>query len=121
MDNLIQSAPFMPPIGDNTQCHVFLVGDLTLSFEQDLRQLLHVKDNASLQSFFELVAFAFRQEFASLPLAEQDWLPRFTTVIDLLANLDGTEGAAAVRFALLSVYQLGRFIRYDLWILFGER
>jgi len=81
-----------------------LVGDLTLTFEQDLRQLLHVKDNANLQSFFDNVSFAFRQEFVSLPLAEQDWLPRFTTLVDLVANLDGTEGAPALMVALLCTY-----------------
>lgn len=113
MDNLIQSAPFMPPISDTTKCQIFLLGDLTLDFEPDLRQLLHVKDNANLQSFFDNVSIAFRQEFAALPLAEQDWLPRFTTLIDLVANLNGTEGAPALRVALLCIYQLGRFIRYD--------
>jgi naphtho-gamma-pyrone polyketide synthase len=114
MEGLAHSTPVMPPVADTTQCQVFLFGDLTLAFEEDLRQLLHVKGNASLQSFFDHVAFAFRQEFASLPADQQEWLPRFTTLIDLLANLEGTVGAPALRFALLCLYQLGRFIRYDL-------
>lgn len=112
MDDLVQSTSFMPPVDGTTQCHIFLFGDLTLAFEQDLRQLLHVKDNASLLAFFDHVAGAFRHEFSLLPAREQEWLPRFTTLIDLLANLDGTEGAPATRFALFCLHQLGRFIWY---------
>lgn len=115
MDDLAQSAPFIPPISTIMECQIFLIGDLTFPFEQDLRQLLHMKDNASLQSFFDRVAFAFRQEFASLPLAERNWLPRFTTLVDLLANVDGTVGAPALRAGLMCLHHLGRFIGYDLF------
>lgn len=92
------------------QWHVFLFGDLTLSFERDLTQLLHVKDCASVQSFFTLAAARLRNECASLPSAQQERLPRFTTLIDLVANLDGAVDAPAMRFALMVLYQLGRFI-----------
>lgn len=113
MGDLVQSPPSTPPSHNSTHCQVFVFGDLAISFEQDLRQLLHVKDNGSLHSFFNQVAFAFRQEIASLPASVQEWFPRFTTLIDVLANFDELEGAPALRFALLSVYQLGRFVRYD--------
>ena len=106
MGNLIQSPPFMPPIKT-----IIVFGDLTYSFQRDLQQLLHIKGNASLADFFARVSFAFRQEFALLTQLEQKWLPRFTGLTDLLESIDKTEGAPVIRFALLCVYQIGRFIR----------
>ncbi len=112
MDDLVQSSPFMPPIAEEMQsCRIFLFGDLTISFEGDLRQLLHVKGNGTLRSFFDQVGFAFREEFGKLPASQQDWFPRFTTIIDLLSKLGETEGTPALKFALLSVCQIGQFIR----------
>ncbi|KAF4628134.1 hypothetical protein G7Y89_g10013 [Cudoniella acicularis] len=107
MDKLTQSAPFAPPIRT-----IIVFGDLNYSFQRDLQQLLHVKDNADLTDFFTRVSFAFRHEFALLPQREQKWLPKFTNLVDLLDDVDKTEGAPAVRFALLCVYQIGRFIGY---------
>jgi len=106
MDTLVQSAPFMPPIRN-----IVILGDLTYSFHRDLQQLLHIKDNANLADFFNRVSYGFRQEFALLSQREQDWLPRFTDLVDLVENADKTEGAPAVRFALLCAYQIGRFVR----------
>ena len=106
MNNVIQSAPFMPPIRT-----IIVFGDLTYNYQRDLQQLIHVKGNANLAEYLTRVSFAFRHEFASLPQLEQEWLPRFTELADLLENVSMTEGAPAVRFALLCVYQIGRFIR----------
>ncbi|KAL8653253.1 MAG: hypothetical protein Q9210_002207 [Variospora velana] len=103
----------MPPIEKGQQCHVFLFGDLTAAFEDDLRQLLHCKDDAPLQSFFDQVSLAFRHEFALLAAKEREWLPYFTDLIDLTANMDGMTGSLALKFSLLCVYQLGRFIHLD--------
>lgn len=105
MERLIQSAPYMPPIRT-----IIVFGDLVYNFQRDLQQLLHVKGNANLEDFFTRTAFAFRREFASLPHHEQDWLPRFTNLVDLVENVDKAKGAPAVRFALLCLYQIGRFI-----------
>ena len=106
MNNIVQSAPSMAPMRS-----IIVFGDLTYSFQRDLQQLIHVKGNANLTDFFTRVSFAFRHEFASLPQLEQKWLPRFTELADLLENVNQTDGAPAVRFALLCVYQIGRFIR----------
>ncbi|OCK90224.1 polyketide synthase [Cenococcum geophilum 1.58] len=95
----------MPPIRT-----IIVFGDLTYSFQRDLQQLLHIKDNANLADFFARVSFAFRREFALLSQREQEWLPRFTDLVDLLENVGRTEGAPAVQFALLCLYQIGRFI-----------
>ena len=111
MDDLVQSQPFMPPTSESTVRHLFVFGDLTIAFEKDLRQLLHTRQNPTLQSFFDHVSFAIREEVCLLSVQEQDWFPSFTDLIDLVANLDGTEGVPAMRFALLCVYQLGRFIQ----------
>ncbi|CAI6237317.1 unnamed protein product [Periconia digitata] len=110
MGPVVSSAPFMPPIDAVERCSVFLFGDLTGPFEDDLRQLLHCKNNAVLQAFFDQVNLGYRQEFAALPAEQQEWLPRFTDLVDLVSNLDGTTGAHVLRFSLLCVYQLGRFI-----------
>ena len=106
MNDVIQSAPFMPPIRT-----IIVFGDLTYSYQRDFQQLIHVKGNANLADFLTRVSFAFRHEFASLPQLEQEWLPRFTELADLLENANQTEGAPAVRFALFCVYQIARFIR----------
>ena len=103
-------------------CQIFLFGDLTVSFEEDLRQLLHVKSNGNLSSFFDQVCFAFREEFGKLASRQQYLLPRFTTLIDLLFKLEESEGAPALKFALLCLYQIGQFIRFELQkhLLFAE-
>jgi Starter unit:ACP transacylase in aflatoxin biosynthesis len=115
MDDLVQSTAFTPLILGTMQssCQIFLFGDLTVSFEEDLRQLLHVKDNAILHSFFEQASFAFRAECAKLPAHQQAWFPRFTTIIDLLSKLGETEGTPALRFALLCLCEIGQFLRSD--------
>lgn len=107
----MSSAPFMPPISKSKQCSIFLFGDLTGPFEDDLRQLLHCKSNATLQSFFEQVNHAYRHEFAALPSEQQDWFPRFTDLVDLVSDLEGKIGSRALKFGLLCVYQLGRVIQ----------
>ena len=91
--------------------YAFLFGDLTGAFEDDLVQLLHCKSNGTLQSLFDRVSSAYRQEFALLPADQQAWIPRFTNLVDLVANINGAMGAPALRFSLLCVYQLGRFIQ----------
>ncbi|KAG8630570.1 hypothetical protein KVT40_002189 [Elsinoe batatas] len=101
-----------PSTDEPQQCRVYLFGDLTNGFEDDLRQLLHCRSDATLQSFFERIALAFREEFAFLPAEEQDWLPRFTTLIDLMENVNGSVGAQALKAGLLCTYQIGRFIQY---------
>lgn len=101
----------MSPANIPVQRNIFLFGDLTLAFEQELRQLLHIRDNASLRDLFDRVNWAFRHEFSKLPTHEQEWLPRFSSLVDLLAGFESLEGAPAIRIALLCLYQLSRFIQ----------
>ncbi|KAL9618840.1 MAG: hypothetical protein Q9160_006499 [Pyrenula sp. 1 TL-2023] len=62
----------MSPTDVPIQRNIFLFGDLTIAFEQELRQLLHIRDNASLRDLFDRVNWAFRHEFSKLPAHEQD-------------------------------------------------
>jgi hypothetical protein len=90
---------------------IIVFGDLVYHFHQDLRELLHIKNNVNLADFFARTALAFRREFASLPHRDQHFLPKFTTLAELLENAERAKAAPAVRFALLCLYQIGRFIK----------
>lgn len=92
-------------------CQVLLFGDLAIRFEDELRQLVHVRGNESLRSFFDQVSHAIRQEFGNLPSSQQDLFPRFTTLVDLVSKLAETEGNPVLRFTLLPVCEIGQFIR----------
>lgn len=93
---------------------VYVFGDLACPFEEDLKQLLHHKSNPSLQAFLRLAAAALRKEFGALPAAQRQWLPPFTSVVDLVSGYETSTAAPAVRSALLTLYQVGRFIRFAL-------
>lgn len=111
MDDLAQSTSIMTQVTkEMATCHVFIFGDQTLPFELDLHRLLHVKGNETLQSFFDRVGFALRNELASLPANQQDWFPRFTTVIDLVSKIEETTGSPVLKFALLCLCEIGQFI-----------
>lgn len=90
---------------------LFVFGDLAASFETDLQQLLHIKDNEALLSFFERVAFSLREELGRQPSTIQDMFPRFTTLIDIMARVHETEGSPILRFYLMTVCQLATFIQ----------
>jgi naphtho-gamma-pyrone polyketide synthase len=100
-----------PRMGTMASCQVFLFGDLAIHFEDELRQLVHVRGNESLRSFFDQVSYALRQEFGNLPSSQQDLFPRFTTLVDLVSKLGETEGTPILRFTLLPVCEIGQFIR----------
>ncbi|CAM1511659.1 Fc.00g091720.m01.CDS01 [Cosmosporella sp. VM-42] len=93
-------------------CRVLLFGDLSFAFEDDLKALLHVRDNPLLSSFFEQVGARIRDEIGCLGTQRQGLFPRFTTLIDLVSKLGETEGTPILRFCLLSICQVGQFINY---------
>jgi naphtho-gamma-pyrone polyketide synthase len=100
------------PTNSMEPCHLFLFGDQTVSFETSLRQLLHVKGNGPLSVFFERIAFVLREEIAKLSAHQQDWFPRFTTIVDLVHDVGTTQGTPALKFPLLCLYEIGQFIKY---------
>ncbi|PHH79911.1 hypothetical protein CDD80_3498 [Ophiocordyceps camponoti-rufipedis] len=91
---------------------LLVFGDLTANFGDDLRCLLHVQDSEALQPFFDRVAFTLREEVGKQSTAVQDLFPRFTTLIDLVAKSDETEGSPVLRFCLMTVCQLAKFIHF---------
>ena len=93
------------------ESQLLLFGDLSATpFEDQLRALLHVETNPLLQDFFSRVSFALRRFLGTLPAHQQDLFPRFTTLIDLVAKVGETKGTTALRFFLLSVYEVAQFI-----------
>ncbi|KAF7552262.1 hypothetical protein G7Z17_g4428 [Cylindrodendrum hubeiense] len=91
---------------------VLLFGDLSVVFEDDLRALLHIRDNPLLSSFLEQAGARIRDEIGCLGTQQQSLFPRFTTLIDLVSKLGETEGTPILRFCLLSICQVGQFIDY---------
>lgn len=95
---------------------ILLFGDLSFTFEDDLKALLHVRDNPLLTSFFEQTGARLRDEIGSLGIQQQKLFPHFTTLIDLVSKLGETEGTPVLRFCVLSVCQVGQFIKYVTFI-----
>ena len=90
--------------------NLFVFGDLSAIFEDDLRNLLHMKHHEMLQSFFDRVAYKLRSDLSKQPAHIQDLFPRFTSLIDIVARLGETEGTPVLRFFLLTVCQVAKFI-----------
>ncbi|KAL8714640.1 MAG: hypothetical protein Q9220_001589 [cf. Caloplaca sp. 1 TL-2023] len=92
---------------------IFVFGDQTNASDANLRQLLHVKDNSQLCSFFDRVNYALKREISRLPVVQQAWFPRYTSLLELLtARRDESGTNPALGLALLCINQLGHFIRY---------
>ncbi|KAK7417367.1 hypothetical protein QQX98_004644 [Neonectria punicea] len=95
-----------------SSCRVLLFGDLSVACEDDLRALLHIRDNPLLSSFLEQVGARIRDEIGCLGTQRQSLFPRFTTLIDLASKLGETEGTPVLRFCLLSTCQIAQFLDY---------
>ncbi|KAJ9668079.1 hypothetical protein H2201_001885 [Coniosporium apollinis] len=94
---------------------IYLFGDQTHSFDAGLRRLYQQKENGPLTAFFEKVHFALRREIGQLPVAERQWFPAFTSVVDLLARHRESGNNPALEGALTCIHHLACFISY-----FGE-
>lgn len=96
----------------NTYRQVYLFGDQTNDFESGLRRLFQVKDNGLLTSFFEKTNHALRQDITKRPRQVQEQLPRFTSLVDLLAKYRDSKhnAAATLESTLATLHQLGCFI-----------
>ena len=110
-----QILPSLPtPLAEDEaeRCQIFLFGDLTITFEDELRDLIHLKSNETLRAFFDQVGFALRDEIGRLPTSQQDHFPRFTQLVDLVLSPGETQASPVLRFCLLSVCEIGQLIRY---------
>ncbi|KAJ5749143.1 uncharacterized protein N7511_010839 [Penicillium nucicola] len=95
------------------QRQVILFGDLSLvNLEDSFKRLLHVKTNPLLTSFFDRVNYSLRRLLDELPLEQQDLIPHFTTLVDLISRLGETSGTPVLAFFLLSVQQVAQCIVY---------
>lgn len=94
--------------------HILLFGDQTGDYRSIFRQVLHVKDNTFLTSFFEKAYSALRDEVAQQPRAVRDQIPGFTSITDLVARYsDSTEAKSSpLESALTCVSQIACFIWY---------
>lgn len=91
---------------------IIVFGDLASSqCIEPLQTLLHVTSNASLTDFFVRVSFNLRNYIGSLSTSQQNLFPRFTTLLDLTANLEENTGGPALQLFLLSVCQSALFIK----------
>lgn len=90
---------------------VYVFGDQTSEFDSGLRHLIQTKNNSLVTSFFEKCFYALRHEIAQLPPSDRRILPRFTSIVDLLARYRESGPNPALESALTTVYQLGSFIR----------
>ncbi|PGG97986.1 hypothetical protein AJ80_09608 [Polytolypa hystricis UAMH7299] len=105
--------PLAKAEGPTMASQLLLFGDLSLMhFEDHLRQLLHVKNNPLLTSFFDRANYALRRFLEALPLDQQDLFPHFTTLIDLHSRFGETEGTPVLGFFLLSVHEVAQSIMY---------
>ncbi|KAF4455874.1 Type I Iterative Polyketide synthase (PKS) [Fusarium albosuccineum] len=100
------------PENEMKTCSILLFGDLSASFEEDLKTLLHIHDSPLLTSFFEQSGARLRDEIGRLSTQKQSLFPHFTTLIDLVSKLGETDGIPILRFCLLSICQIGQFINY---------
>jgi noranthrone synthase len=92
--------------------NIFVFGDQATHFVPDLELLLNTKGNVVLSSFLERVTYALRTEIGRVPGPQLEILPRFDTLLDLLAEAKTSELNPALELALLCITQLGCFIRY---------
>lgn len=108
----VSPSPTSPSTGGNEEptCQILLFGDLSTPFIGNLSTLLHYKHNAVLQSFFDQVNLALRHELARLCAEQQEWFPRFTNLVDLVAGIEGSPGEPALKSALFCAYQVARVI-----------
>ncbi|KAL4892273.1 hypothetical protein BDV59DRAFT_208603 [Aspergillus ambiguus] len=96
---------------ENSQ-QVYVFGDQTTSFDQNLAELLQAKNNTIVASFLERSCHALRQEISRLSSSKQKLFPRFTSLTDLVSRHHEEPGNPAISGALTCIYQLACFINY---------
>ena len=92
-------------------CHIYLFGDQTFDYSQELRNLVHLNSDPLVISFFEKTYYALRAEIGSLPQHQRQEYGRFSSFPELAAeNLAGSLHPSLDQ-ALSCAYQLASFIR----------
>ena len=91
---------------------VLLFSDQTSDHRATLNQVLLVKNNPVLTSFFEKVYLALRDEVAKQPRRLREQIPGFSSLADLAARYFDTDQAKSnsLESALTCVSQIACFI-----------
>lgn len=94
--------------------HLLLFGDQTGDYRSVFRQVLHIKDNTILTSFFESAYLALRDEVAQQPRAVREQISGFTSISDLVARYSDSTDAKSnpLESALTCISQIACFIWY---------
>ena len=90
---------------------IIVFGDQTSDYQTNLGQLLHVKGNPILSSFFEQSYIALRHAIAQQSRSVQESIPGFSSVTELLARYtESCSANSAIDSALICISQIACFI-----------
>ncbi|KAK2805611.1 putative secondary metabolism biosynthetic enzyme [Emmonsiellopsis sp. PD_5] len=95
----------------NGSCRIFIFGDMTVPFEEELRHLLETNGDESLQQFFDQVRVKLQEETEYLPQHQRELFPNFRSIAELLSE-SGVPDRRVLRFTLFCVWELAQFIRH---------
>ena len=95
-------------------CHIYVFGDETFDYREDLNSLVHHNDDPSLVSFFEKIYYALRAEIGLLPPRQLQHFLRFANFPELVAQSLAGSVHPGLDQALACTYQLARFLRLAL-------
>lgn len=90
---------------------ILLFGDQTGDYRSTLHQIVQVKGNVALVSFFEKAYSTLREEVAQQPRAVREKLPDFTSIADLVDRYAAQPGKNnAIESVLTYISQISCFI-----------
>lgn len=92
---------------------VYLFGDQTAQFRDDLGALSLVGGNPILNTFLDQAALGLRQEIQSLSRSQRDRFPSFCNFLDLLAIDPSKPLHPALQLSLSSVHHFAILLRYE--------
>lgn len=95
-------------------CHIYVFGDETLDYREELSSLVHHNDDPLLVSFFERTYHALRAEIGCLPRRQLQHLLSFANFAELVAQSVAVSVHPGLDQALACAYQLARFLRLAL-------
>ena len=92
--------------------HILIFGDQTGDYGKIFSQLMHIKENTVLTSFFEKAYSALRDEVSQQPRVVRDQIPGFSSIADLLARYSESTAARSnpLESALTCISQIACFI-----------
>lgn len=92
--------------------HILLFGDQTGDYGKIFRQLLHIKENTVLTSFFEKAYSALRDEVSQQPRVVRDQIPGFSSIADLVTRYAESTAPRSnpLESALTCISQIACFI-----------